>query len=73
VILGLLFWIALEFSIGRSFAAAPDPGDGYAYATAGVLDQIHVAGIDWKILPNQSNLGGRELEMVEAAALWFGI
>ena len=66
VILSLLFSIALAFSIGRSSAAAPGSRDGYAYATAGVWDQLHVAGIDWKILLNQSNLGGQELEMVAA-------
>jgi quercetin dioxygenase-like cupin family protein len=53
----------------RSAGHPPSPqpaGERYAYATAGVLDQIHVAGIDWKILLNESNLGGPELEMVEA-------
>lgn len=62
-----LLSIALAFTIGTSSAVAAGPSDhGYAYATAGVLDQIHVAGIDWKILLNPSNLGGAELEMVEA-------
>lgn len=64
---GLLLSIALAFTIGRSSAAAAaHPGHRYAYATAGVMDQIHAAGIDWKILLNESNLGGPELEMVEA-------
>jgi quercetin dioxygenase-like cupin family protein len=63
----LLLSIGLAFAIGRSSAeTATHSGDRYAYATAGVMDQIHVAGIDWKILLNQSNLGGSELEMVEA-------
>lgn len=65
--LGVLLSIVLAFTIGRSsVAAAAHASQGYAYATAGVLDQIHVAGIDWKILLNPSNLGGSELEMVEA-------
>ncbi|HEV2701918.1 MAG TPA: cupin domain-containing protein [Steroidobacteraceae bacterium] len=51
---------------GSSAAAVAHSEQGYAYATAGVMDQIHVAGIDWKILLNKSNLGGSELEMVEA-------
>ena len=64
---GLLFSIALAFTIGRSSAAAAaHASDRYTYATAGILDQIHVAGINWKILLNTSNLGGTELEMVEA-------
>ncbi len=64
---GVLLSIAPAFTIGRSSAvAAADSSHRYAYATAGVLDRIHVAGIDWKILLNESNLGGPELEMVEA-------
>lgn len=64
---GLLLSIALAFAIGRSSAAdAVHAGAGYAYATAGILDQVHVGGINWKIVLNQSNLGGTELEMVEA-------
>jgi quercetin dioxygenase-like cupin family protein len=59
--------IALALTIGGSSAvAAAHSSHRYAYATAGVMDQIHVAGIDWKILLNESNLGGPELDMVEA-------
>src|SRR6185312_8470691 len=59
--------VALVVTIGEaSAAAAAHSSHRYAYATAGVLDQIHVGGIDWKILLNESNLGGPELEMVEA-------
>jgi quercetin dioxygenase-like cupin family protein len=62
-----LLSIALALTIGGSSAvAAAHSSHGYAYATAGVMDQIHAGGIDWKILLNQSNLGGSELEMVEA-------
>src|SRR5581483_5969570 len=54
-------------AIGRSSAvAAAHSGQQYAYATAGVMDHVHTAGIDWKVLLDESNLGGRELEMVEA-------
>lgn len=61
-----LLSIALAFTIGRASAgAAAQPDHRYAYATAGVMDHVHVAGIDWKILLNQSNLGGPELEMAE--------
>ena len=63
----LFLSIAPAFTIDRSSAvAAGHASHGYAYATAGILDQIHVAGSEWKILLNESNLGGPELEMVEA-------
>lgn len=63
----LLLSIALAFAIGSSLAlGAARARQTYSYATRGVLDQIHVAGIDWKVLLNESNLGGAELEMVEA-------
>ncbi len=63
----LLLSIAIAVTIGRSSAvAAAHSSHGYAYATAGIMDQVHVAGIDWKLLVNESNLGGAELEMVEA-------
>ena len=63
---GFLLAIALAFTIGRSSAAAADASPTYAYANAGLLDRIHIGGIDWKILLKESNLGGSELEMVEA-------
>ena len=63
---GALLSIAVVFTIGRATAGpAAQSGHQYTYATAGVMDHVHVAGIDWKILLNQSNLGGPELEMVE--------
>jgi len=38
----------------------------YAYATNGVLDNISGAlGSKWKLLINESNLGGKEMEAVE--------
>ncbi len=63
---GILLAVALAFTIGRSSVAAADASPAYAYATAGILDQVHIGGIDWKILVKESNLGGSELEMVEA-------
>jgi quercetin dioxygenase-like cupin family protein len=44
-------------------AAAPSPS--YAYATNGVKDHIVAGGSEWKLLIDESNLGGKELEMVE--------
>jgi quercetin dioxygenase-like cupin family protein len=44
-------------------AAADQP---YAYATNGVLDKIETrANAQWKLLLNESNLGGKELEAAE--------
>ena len=64
---GVLLAIVLVFAAGwPSSMAAERPGEGYSYATAGVTDHIHAGAIDWKILLNQSNLGGAELEMAEA-------
>jgi len=46
---------------------APAAGDAsYAYATNGVLDHIESpAGAKWKLLLDESNLGGKELEAAE--------
>jgi quercetin dioxygenase-like cupin family protein len=39
----------------------------YAYATNGVLDNIEGRlGVKWKLVLDESNLGGKELEIVEA-------
>jgi len=46
-------------------AAADQP---YAYATNGVLDKIETrsnSNAQWKLLLNESNLGGKELEAAE--------
>lgn len=38
----------------------------YAYATNGLTDHIGAgSGAEWKLLLNESNLGGKELQMVE--------
>lgn len=62
----LFLAMGLAFTIGGA-SAATSSSHRYAYATAGVKDHIHGAlGTEWKILLDASNLGGRELEMVEA-------
>ena len=39
---------------------------GYSYATNGIQDHIGAGtGAEWKLLLNESNLGGKEMEMVE--------
>jgi quercetin dioxygenase-like cupin family protein len=37
----------------------------YSYATNGVKDNINFVGAKWKLLLDESNLGGKELEAVE--------
>lgn len=47
--------------------SAQQPGQpGYAYATNGVVDELHGAfGATWKVVIDESNLGGKELEAAE--------
>ena len=46
--------------------ASGDEPATYTYATNGIKDHIAGgAGSEWKLLLNESNLGGKELEMVE--------
>jgi len=46
-------------------SSAPQP---YAYATNGIKDHIPGGGgSEWKLLLNESNLGGKEIEMVEVS------
>jgi quercetin dioxygenase-like cupin family protein len=56
--------LALLLSVAP-WASGAEPA-GYSYATNGITD--HIAGglgSEWKLLLNESNLGGKELEMVE--------
>jgi quercetin dioxygenase-like cupin family protein len=59
-------------SIGRVCWAADNSGPAassappsYSYATNGVKDNISFVGAKWKLLLDESNLGGKELEAVE--------
>lgn len=55
--------------MGTAVALAGDASNSvsYAYATNGIKDDIvDRAGIKWKLLVDDSNLGGKELAMVEA-------
>ncbi len=46
-------------------ASGEEPAS-YSYATNGIKDHIAGgAGSEWKLLLNESNLGGKELEMVQ--------
>jgi len=65
--LGVLLWVLAPFATASDSAGegAP-PAHHYAYATNGIAD--HIAGglgSEWKLLLDRSNLGGKELEMVE--------
>jgi quercetin dioxygenase-like cupin family protein len=49
-----------------AFAADVPGSANYAYATNGIKDHIAGgSGSEWKLLLDESNLGGKELEMVE--------
>jgi quercetin dioxygenase-like cupin family protein len=52
---------AAESSAPGSSSAPPL----YSYATNGVKDNINFVGAKWKLLLDESNLGGKELEAVE--------
>jgi quercetin dioxygenase-like cupin family protein len=67
--LGVLFAVIVPFVAGAEPAgSAPDASQQYAYATNGVTDHIGGAsGAEWKLLLNESNLGGKELQMVEVS------
>jgi quercetin dioxygenase-like cupin family protein len=56
--------LALLLSVAP-LASGAEPTN-YSYATNGITDHIPGgAGSEWKLLLNESNLGGKELEMVE--------
>jgi quercetin dioxygenase-like cupin family protein len=65
--LGILLSVITPFAAGAEPAAtAPDANQHYAYATNGITDHIAGgSGAEWKLLLNESNLGGKELQMVE--------
>jgi quercetin dioxygenase-like cupin family protein len=65
-VISLLALIAAASVSGSrsSFADAQGQPD-YAYATQGVRDYNLGHGIEWKLLVDQSNLGGKELEIAE--------
>ncbi|HEX3836096.1 MAG TPA: cupin domain-containing protein [Steroidobacteraceae bacterium] len=65
--LGVLLCLVTPFVVGAEPAAnPPDANHHYDYATNGVTDHIGAGtAAEWKLLLNESNLGGRELQMVE--------
>lgn len=65
--LGVLLSVIAPFAAAAEPAAsAPDAGPHYSYATNGITDHIGAgSGAEWKLLLNESNLGGKELQMVE--------
>jgi quercetin dioxygenase-like cupin family protein len=46
-------------------AADGDAKPAYAYASNGVLDNISTGDVKWKLVVDESNLGGKELEVAE--------
>jgi quercetin dioxygenase-like cupin family protein len=65
--LGVLLCVAAPFAVGAEpAAAAADANPHYAYATNGITDHIGAGtAAEWKLLLNESNLGGKELQAVE--------
>ena len=65
--IGLVLAVAAPFAAGAEPAgSAPDASQHYTYATNGITDHIGGgSGAEWKLLLNESNLGGKELQMVE--------
>ena len=65
--LGILLTAVAPFAAGAEPAAsAPDASPRYTYATNGITDHIGSgSGAEWKLLLNEANLGGKELQMVE--------
>jgi quercetin dioxygenase-like cupin family protein len=65
--LGVLLCVIAPLAAGAEPAgSAPDASQHYAYATNGITDHIGSgSGAEWKLLLNESNLGGKELQMVE--------
>jgi quercetin dioxygenase-like cupin family protein len=65
--LGVLLCLGAPFAAGAEPAASPpDASQHYTYATNGITDHIGGgSGAEWKLLLNESNLGGKELQMVE--------
>jgi quercetin dioxygenase-like cupin family protein len=46
-------------------AADGDVKPSYSYATNGVLDNISRGAVKWKLVVDESNLGGKDLEVAE--------
>jgi quercetin dioxygenase-like cupin family protein len=65
--LGLVFALAAPFAAAADPAgSAPDANRHYTYATNGITDHIGGgSGAEWRLLLNESNLGGKELQLVE--------
>ncbi|HEV2700692.1 MAG TPA: cupin domain-containing protein [Steroidobacteraceae bacterium] len=65
-LLGLV--VAPMASGAEPTAAASSAPPTYTYATNGIKDHIPGGGgSEWKLLLNESNLGGKEMEMVEVS------
>jgi quercetin dioxygenase-like cupin family protein len=65
--LSALLCIIAPLAMGAEPAVTvPDASQHYTYASNGITDHIGAGtGAEWKLLLNETNLGGRELQMVE--------
>jgi quercetin dioxygenase-like cupin family protein len=73
-----ILWLVSVISVAMTAGAAGGDAPGaaapgttapsqqtYPYATNGILERVDPAGDQWKLLLNESNLGGKELEAAE--------
>ena len=71
--IGALAAIALGLGAGYAIAQQHNPKtSGYSYATKGLVE-FQDAGEHWKLLLDASNLGGRELDMLDRSPRVFAI
>jgi quercetin dioxygenase-like cupin family protein len=62
----LLVILATLASAAEPIAGSTQIGSSYSYATGGIKDRMKGGGgAEWKLLVDATNLGGKELEMVE--------
>ncbi len=58
-------FICALWATSAALAADGEVKPTYSYATNGVLDNIGTGGVKWKIVIDESNLGGKEMEAAE--------
>ncbi len=62
----LLLSVPILGAAAAALAGDAESSSSYTYATNGIKDRIAGgSGSEWKLLLDESNLGGKELEMVE--------
>jgi len=70
VVAGVLFSLGVAMAMAAVAGDVPSPAarasPNYSYATRGLLEDVHGgSGSTWRLLLDESNLGGKELEAAE--------